>query len=487
MRDRVGHGRVAPASDTSRRSKDRTQPEAPAPLGVREPASWRSYLDGADARGRGDVLAALGNRAGNAAVQRFVDTATPKGGEVAPSGPGKAGKARLLLSKQGKVETPIEAFSFGGFSPTDAASGKASAKTQFNAVSLTRQSDVVSPKLMSAHATNEVMTLEVDVVAPAANGKPAKTFTYTFGEARLTSLTQSGGGGSPTEQLAVAFGSWGLSTPASKTTAATGDAGTFLSSVFSPKPIRLHAVGWGATSPTDPATGQAAGKAKRQALSITKDMDSASPHLLTYMQTNKSLPSAKVALSGKASAGGGPAPAAGTFDLKNVRIESVQQSAGGDRPSETVRLSFQSYDYATTSGGGVAPNAAAVLDVHGVKSGKWKPAAALSWTWGASTPTDKATGQATAKRQLHVFEITVPAGPATVHFLNALSTNETLKTVNLNPKTGPAYALANARVTSLQIGADDNQQPTTTIKLAYQTVAQQAGKNTTQDSWTSTI
>ena len=106
---------------------------------------------------------------------------------------------------------------------------------------------------------------------------------------------------------------------------------------------------WGATNPTTvgAGTGISAGKVSVSDLSLMKFADSATPRMMDAVAKGAHFP--KAALAVRRSSDG--------FEYLRIRLEDVmvssdQLSAGGERPSESVALSFARYVLDYTPGPG---------------------------------------------------------------------------------------------------------------------------------------
>ena len=132
--------------------------------------------------------------------------------------------------------------------------------------------------------------------------------------------------------------------------------------------IEILSWSWGASNPTTlgaGTTGISAGKVSVSDLSLMKAADSATARLMEAVATGGHFP--KAALAIRRSSDG--------FEYMRVRLEEVmvsseQLSAGGERPSESVSLSFARYvvDYtpgrprSTAEPSGVRARAASILN-----------------------------------------------------------------------------------------------------------------------------
>ena len=432
-----------------------------------------------------DEVRSLQTLAGNTAVVGAVehehaertektDPSKQEKGVTTPAG--TAGTLRLDLG--GTLHSVgIDSFSFGGAVKRQE-DGLATEKPRLDRVRITRKSDDLSPVLMHALSTNAVFrSFEVDVVEPAKDGTPARTFAYSFSSARVASVSERGGAGPGAESLAFAFNGMSMTGPPARDEGAEGSGrgggsgGELqLNGVTrGDATIGLRSVSWKMSAPTDAASGQRTGRARAHHVVLTKDLDEHSPKLLEAMTANRELKSAMLR-----------SPET-SMELAGVHVDSVQQTAGAD-PTETVALSFGSFEVGSVDQRQEAdPDAPAQLEVTGERQGTWC-APVLEWSWGVSTPIDQRTMEARGKRQMQQFEIVVPTGPASVQFLTALQANERLTSLLLSPKSGPGYALASAGVTSFDVSSSGQGQ-TTTLRLTYRSIAQQAGDTEHQDQW----
>jgi type VI secretion system secreted protein Hcp len=113
--------------------------------------------------------------------------------------------------------------------------------------------------------------------------------------------------------------------------------------------IEVLSWSWGASNPTTvgAGTGLSAGKVSVSDLSLMKVADSATPRLIDAVAKGVHFP--KAALAIRRSSDG--------FEYMRVRLEEVlvssdQLSAGGERPTESVSLSFARYVVDYTPGPG---------------------------------------------------------------------------------------------------------------------------------------
>ncbi len=447
-------------------------------------------LAGADAAGRAAAVESLQTTIGNARVQRVLgppsdaDEAKKEkkaGTAKLPSGPGQAGNALLHIAGEQHL-LPIEAFSFGASSPGRGGGGAPTGKAQMKDVVITHQVDDDSPLLIEAlHGNRSLGDATIELSRrPPGDPSAATSFTYTLTGASLTSLQQSGGGGAPVEMLSIGFEGLDLPATAGKKGAQPSGPGAAGTLSLTGLPLAksatfgIDSMSWGLTQPG--AGGKATGKAQVQSLSITKPMDDYS-HLLLQAFTNNRELSGTVAVTRRDEHGklvGGS-----TLTIKKARIEAIEQSSSGDG-AESLSFAFQSYSLSTPKGAKAqaAPNAAGLLAVR-TKDNTKIDVPALSWSWGAISPSDYATGQASGKAELQDFALTLPSGPATVKFVNAIAANEVFKATTIIPKSGPGYSLAQARVSSVTMssaGPEDMTQVTLSYAgMVHQSKQTQAG------------
>jgi type VI secretion system secreted protein Hcp len=128
--------------------------------------------------------------------------------------------------------------------------------------------------------------------------------------------------------------------------------------------INIASWSWGATNSTTVAagTGYSAGKAAVSALTLMKSADSGTPRLVDALVRGAHFP--KAALAVRRSSDG--------WEYLRIRLEDVlvtsdQLSAGGERPEESVAVTFARY----------------VLDY---KPGPGKPTVSYGWDVGKNAP-----------------------------------------------------------------------------------------------------
>jgi len=83
------------------------------------------------------------------------------------------------------------------------------------------------------------------------------------------------------------------------------------------------------SAPRDLATGQASGKRMHKPLTITKEVDAASPKLFEMCASGKHIPEVDVDMG------------SAHYKLEDVVISSATKSSGGDRPMETLSFTYQ--------------------------------------------------------------------------------------------------------------------------------------------------
>lgn len=402
-----------------------------------------------------------------------------KAGKSTP-GPGKAGNLRVELGGQMHV-LPIESFALAASQKRDAPTGQAASKRTLGDVELTRHADEISPLLFQAISTNRnLKTVVAEVTQPPTANESAKTFTYTFGSARLTSLVESGGAGPSIERLALTYDDVTFQAPGlaageeERSTSGGPDAAGQMQLVGidgGSADFAVSAVEWGASSPNDASSAAAIGKVRMKQVTITKPLDRLSPRLRGALATNATITSGTVSVRG------------GSNAFRGLRVDSIEQTSEG-QPVERVKFSYEDYEMSAASeskevADAKASEAPAKLVAEFAKQGELT-APILRWDWGSSSPTDVSTGQTSGRRRMRDFTIVVPVGQAAVFFLGAIANNEPITSATLTPKTGVAYALGRARVVDFH-EASDGGASTVTVKLAYQEVSASSGKNEFND------
>ncbi|HUJ33255.1 MAG TPA: type VI secretion system tube protein Hcp [Candidatus Acidoferrum sp.] len=92
----------------------------------------------------------------------------------------------------------------------------------------------------------------------------------------------------------------------------------------------------GTVAPRDQASGMAAGKRMHKPITITKEIDKASPLLHEATDHGQSLSEVEVVLTGGSSHS--------HFILRDVMVTSLQ-TASGDKPKESVTFTFQKIEF----------------------------------------------------------------------------------------------------------------------------------------------
>ncbi|CAG1017806.1 Protein hcp1 [Burkholderiaceae bacterium] len=104
----------------------------------------------------------------------------------------------------------------------------------------------------------------------------------------------------------------------------------------------------------------------------------------------------------------------------------------------------------------------------------------FNWKWGVSSPTFAGTGQAAGRRVHDMLQVEKGVDRSTTMLLNALATNEELKSVTLSLRKAGADAedfftitLERARVAACNLVSDDAGDLHEEVKFAFQKVAVQ--------------
>jgi type VI secretion system secreted protein Hcp len=96
----------------------------------------------------------------------------------------------------------------------------------------------------------------------------------------------------------------------------------------------------------DPATGMASGKRMHSTITITKEIDAASPKLFTALSTNETLRQVAITFQG----GSRGAKTAQRIVLTNARIVNVRKAGG----NELITFDYQAIEVTWTDGGKTA-------------------------------------------------------------------------------------------------------------------------------------
>jgi type VI secretion system secreted protein Hcp len=142
------------------------------------------------------------------------------------------------------------------------------------------------------------------------------------------------------------------------------------------------------------------------------------------------------------------------------------------------------------------------LSIEGAKQGKFKGShakrsdaiVARGLSFDIISPRDVASGQASGKRQYKPIQITKPIDGSTPQILQALATNEVLKSVTFEfVRTNPngeeevwyVIKLTNATVSAYHQGNDTNGQPSEEVCFTFQKieVEHKTDKTTYADDW----
>ena len=476
------------AAVPARTTAGQTDRDAAAPIedtlaGVdTSPAAVQAHLAARARAGRPGagtgLVSSIQSRVGNAALQRLlgfeVEDRATRANPASNQGSGLAGRLKLEMA-DGDFTTPIDSFSFGATATQK--SERTAATESTSDVSVVRGADDLSPILMQAqHSNKQIKRITVELVEPPGPGGDApQEVVYTFESSRITSLVQSGGEQGSTESMSFTFAKMNRTqlksedAPASSTHGAAGsleleglDEGTAT--------MGIEALSWGGSSPTNPHTGGGTGAATFQDVTVTKPMDDHSGKLFQALMTHKVMPAAKFALTGGSVDEKSPVSSATQLDLANVEVTSVQSSSGGT-PMETVSLSFSEIALGSQKAEDAPKDVPANLTVIGERTGEFA-SPVLEWSWGAVTP--GSGGEQQGKTRMQEFELTLPTGPTTVRFLDALNNEEHLEIARLIPSSGPAYTLASARVTDFEFSQSADGGSITKVKLSYGGFVEQA-------------
>ncbi|MEO6496007.1 MAG: type VI secretion system tube protein Hcp [Solirubrobacteraceae bacterium] len=124
---------------------------------------------------------------------------------AAISPPTPTGQVAGQLAIDGKT-MPILGFSVGATNPTTLGSGGGTSvgKASFSSLNLIKAVDANSPALFTALARGQRFPQAV-FTAQWGTGSTSATMTYKLEEAVVDAVSDSGGGGTPTEALSLAF------------------------------------------------------------------------------------------------------------------------------------------------------------------------------------------------------------------------------------------------------------------------------------------
>jgi len=125
--------------------------------------------------------------------------------------------------------------------------------------------------------------------------------------------------------------------------------------------ILVHSYSHEIISPRDPQSGLPTGKRQSQPVSLVKEVDTSSPHLLLALTTNENLTTVQIQFwqTGAATGtGAGTETQLYTVTLTNASIASIEQSMGSNinSPAETVlqeeiTLVYQKIEWTWNDGG----------------------------------------------------------------------------------------------------------------------------------------
>jgi type VI secretion system secreted protein Hcp len=104
--------------------------------------------------------------------------------------------------------------------------------------------------------------------------------------------------------------------------------------------IGIETLSWGATRHISPTPGKPFGESstlKVTAVTVTKELDDATPKLLNALYTGTAAMKVSIAFVRT----GSPAVEYLSYDLAEAMISEVSTTSSGDRPTETVTLYFQ--------------------------------------------------------------------------------------------------------------------------------------------------
>jgi type VI secretion system secreted protein Hcp len=193
--------------------------------------------DSATTPGSGDGARGSRGSAAMLSVQRMAGNRAAAGLMRAPAGssagaaaPSRAGaKSKLLISVTGQQQGrfkgsgrdgTIEAFGYhmAVVAPHDVATGAASGKRQYKAITFKKPLDASSPQFFNAVDRNEVLpTVTIRFVGTDPDGKEADVETVVLTNATVASFDQDDDNGSDIETVSLTFEQIELSNLAGKT------------------------------------------------------------------------------------------------------------------------------------------------------------------------------------------------------------------------------------------------------------------------------
>jgi type VI secretion system secreted protein Hcp len=129
------------------------------------------------------------------------ETITFLGNSLSATGKGATGAQAVgQMTIMGQT-LPITGFTTGVSSPRDAASGLATGKRQHKPFTVTRPVDALAPSLFTGLQNNQALgSVKIELQRPNSKGVVATYATYTYGNAHLSAVDDSGAAGSTPEQ-----------------------------------------------------------------------------------------------------------------------------------------------------------------------------------------------------------------------------------------------------------------------------------------------
>ena len=184
----------------------------------------RSRVTRIDRRKRGEngvaPLFALQSAIGNRASAALMREAAPSSSSTAAA-PRKGNKSAFITiegSKQGKFKgssnikgredaIEISSYKLAAKAPRDAASGQATGKRQYQAISFKKAVDASSPQFMTALSTNEILkTVVIQFYGPAPDSGVERLYqTVTLTNASLSAWGQDFDSGDDLESVELVF------------------------------------------------------------------------------------------------------------------------------------------------------------------------------------------------------------------------------------------------------------------------------------------
>ena len=106
--------------------------------------------------------------------------------------------------------------------------------------------------------------------------------------------------------------------------------------------IQLLSFNLGVQSPRDPQSGLPTGKRQHEPIVVTKAVDKSSPILLQASSTRRVIPQVVIELVTR------DGSKKYSITLTKAVVTSIKMSSGGDRPSESISLDFETIEYRYT-------------------------------------------------------------------------------------------------------------------------------------------